>query len=205
MEGAAATLLAFSGDAYRNEMGITNDLFRNEVGAGIAAEAMWRCDLSSDPEDVIDPQTGMRDIDLFEVFMRFLAPPDRGPIDETVIRGEAVFHGIGCASCHVPVVITTSSPNPVFDRRAVPLYSDLLLHDVATGDGIQQASARPNEIRTPELWGLRFRRPLLHDGSAVTYEQAVLRHGNEALRAVEDYSRLPADDKAALQAFLGSL
>jgi CxxC motif-containing protein (DUF1111 family) len=200
-----ATLLAFSADAYRNEMGITNDLFRNEVGAGIDPEALRRCDPASDPEDAIEPLTGLRGIDAFEAFMKFLAPLDRGPIGETVLRGENVFHAIGCVSCHVPVLMTANDPNPVFDRQTVPLYSDLLLHDVATGDGIQQESARPNEIRTPALWGLRFRRPLLHDGSAATAEQALLRHGNEAQRVVENYTQLAADDKAALRAFLDSL
>jgi CxxC motif-containing protein (DUF1111 family) len=200
-----ATLLAFSADAYRNEMGITNDLFRNEAGAGIDPQAMKRCDPGQDPEDARDLLTGLRGIDAFEAFMKLLAPLDRGPLDETVLQGETVFHAIGCASCHVPVLITGSSSNPVFDRRAVPLYSDLLLHDVGTGDGIQQASARPYEIRTPALWGLRFRRPLLHDGSAATPDQAVLRHGNEALRIVENYALLGADDKAKLQAFLDSL
>ena len=200
-----ATLLAFGADAYRNEMGITNDLFRSEVGAGIDPEALRLCDLVPDPEDAIDPLTGLRGIDAFEAFMKFLAPLDRGPIDELAMRGESVFHAIGCASCHVPVLTTASSPNPVFDRRDVPLYSDLLLHDVGTGDGIEQTPARPNEVRTPALWGLRFRRPLLHDGSAATPAQAVLRHGNEAVRVVENYTQLSAGDQAALQAFLDSL
>jgi CxxC motif-containing protein (DUF1111 family) len=200
-----ATLLTFGADAYRNEMGITNDLFRNEVGAGIDPEALRLCDLASDPEDAREPLTGLRGIDAFEAFMKFLAPLDRGPIDERVIRGEAVFQSIGCATCHVPVLTTGQSSNPVFDRRGVPLFSDLLLHDVGTGDGIEQASARPGEIRTPALWGLRFRRPLLHDGSAATPQQAVLRHGNEAARAAEQYRELPEDDKAALRAFLDSL
>jgi CxxC motif-containing protein (DUF1111 family) len=200
-----ATLLAFGADAYRNEMGITNDLFRNEVGAGIDPEALRRCDLVPDPEDVREPLTGLRGIDAFEAFMKFLAPLDRGPLDERAIRGESVFHSIGCAACHVPVLMTGASNNPVFDRRAVPLYSDLLLHDVGTSDGIEQASARPNEVRTPALWGLRLRRPLLHDGSAATPEQALLRHGNEAAPVVQRYRELPSDEKAALQAFLDSL
>ena len=38
-----ATLLAFSADAYRNEMGITNDLFPQEVAVGISARAHARC------------------------------------------------------------------------------------------------------------------------------------------------------------------
>lgn len=200
-----ATLLAFGADAYRNEMGITNDLFRNEVGAGIHPDALRLCDPATDPEDAREPLTGLRGIDAFEAFMKFLAPIDCGAIDPQVMRGEAVFQSVGCASCHVPVLMTGDSPNPVFNNRSVALYSDLLLHDVATGDGIEQASARPNEVRTPALWGLRFRRPLLHDGSAATPEQAVLRHGNEAARAVERYRGLPAEDVAALQAFLDSL
>jgi CxxC motif-containing protein (DUF1111 family) len=65
----------------------------------------------------------------------------------------------------------------LFDRRIVPAFSDLLLHDAGTGDGIPQASALPEEIRTPSLWGLRVRRPLLHDGSASTPDEAVRRHG----------------------------
>ncbi len=66
--------------------------------------------------------------------------------------------------------------NPLFNRKTVPLYSDLLLHDIGTGDGILQAAANGEEIRTPALWGLRLRRPLLHDGSASTIEEAVVRH-----------------------------
>ncbi len=200
-----ATLLAFSADAYRNEMGITNDLFRNEVGAGIDPEALKRCDLTSDPEDSVDPLTGLRGIDAFEAFMKFLAPLDRGPVDGKVMEGENLFTAIGCASCHVPLLTTGQSANPVFDRRPLPLYSDLLLHDVATGDGIPQASAFHNEIRTPALWGLRFRRPLLHDGAAATVRQAILRHGNEAASAAENFRNLPSEQQSALLAFLDSL
>ena len=200
-----ATLLTFGADAYRNEMGITNDLFRNEVGAGIDPETLALCDPVSDPEDLREPLTGLRGIDAFEAFMKFLAPLDRGPIDETVIRGETLFTSVGCASCHTPLMMTAQSPNPVFDRREVHLFSDLLLHDVATGDGIPQGSALANEIRTPALWGLLHRRPLLHDGSAATPEDALLRHGNEAQQSADNYRSLPAEDKSALLAFLDSL
>src|SRR4029077_19433583 len=74
-----ATLLTFSGDAYRNEMGITNDVFPAEFAYGISAEQLKRCDLTPDPEDKVDPATGRRDIDNFAAFMRFLAPIPRGP------------------------------------------------------------------------------------------------------------------------------
>jgi CxxC motif-containing protein (DUF1111 family) len=85
------------------------------------------------------------------------------------------------------------------------LFSDLLLHDVNTGDGIPQAAATDREIRTPALWGLRFRRPLLHDGSAVTTEDAIRRHGGEAERVRMSFERLSATSRQNLIAFLGSL
>lgn len=200
-----ATLLVFGADAYRNEMGITNDLFRNEVAAGIDPEVLELCDLMPDPEDSRDPLTGLRGIDAFEVFMKFLAPIDREIPNSEAVRGESVFSQIGCASCHVPVLMTGKNANPVFDRRMVPLYSDLLLHDVGTGDGIVQSAAQANEIRTPALWGLRFRRPLLHGGSAATVQEAVSRHGNEAEAVIGRYRELPLDDRTALFAFLDSL
>jgi CxxC motif-containing protein (DUF1111 family) len=87
----------------------------------------------------------------------------------------------------------------------VPLFSDLLLHDVGTGDGIVQGDALASEIRTPALWGLRFRRPLLHDGSAGTADEAIRRHGAEAGAARAGYEALGDADRGALVAFLGSL
>jgi CxxC motif-containing protein (DUF1111 family) len=166
---------------------------------------MAACDPFPDPEDRPDPRTKRRGIDNFTSFMRFLAPVDRLPIDAEISAGEQVFAGIGCANCHVPSLTTAESANPLFDRKQVPLFSDLLLHDVGTGDGIKQASAHPAEIRTPALWGLRFRRPLLHDGSAATIDEAIRRHKGEAEFARRAFEILFDADRKALFAFLRSL
>jgi CxxC motif-containing protein (DUF1111 family) len=200
-----ATLLAFGADAYRNEMGITNDLFPTEIAVGIDQTRMRLCDPIPDPEDVADPRTRRRGIDNFASFMRFLAPVARGQVDEVARTGEGVFNSIGCAGCHVPSLQTGPSANPLLHRQAVPLYSDLLLHDVGTGDGIRQGAAAPEEIKTAALWGLRFRRPLLHDGSAATADEAIRRHAGEAESARANYVRLSPDQRAALQRFLMSL
>jgi CxxC motif-containing protein (DUF1111 family) len=201
-----ATLLAFSADAYRNEMGITNDLFPDEVALGVDPEQLKLC---APPrkglEDVRDQRTRMRGIDNFESFMKFLAPIERGPIDDQVRSGEALFLDIGCARCHTPVLMTGPNPNALFDRKPVPLFSDLLLHDVGTGDGIPQEFAQADEIRTPALWGLRFRRPLLHDASAATIEAAILRHAGEAAAVTARFHNLSPSDRAHLLAFLKSL
>lgn len=200
-----ATLFTFGADAYRNEMGITNDVFPEEVAVGIAAAQLRLCDPIPDPEDVVDPRTRRRGIDNFASFMRFLAPVGRGEIDERRRVGEQIFAAVGCTSCHVPALSTGPSTNPLFDRRSVPLFSDLLLHDIGTGDGIAQGAATPAEIRTPALWGLRLRRPFLHDGSAPTIDDAILRHAGEAALARRGFERLPEAERAALLAFLRSL
>jgi CxxC motif-containing protein (DUF1111 family) len=200
-----ATLLAFAADAYINEMGITNDIFRHEPVGNVAADRAARCLPSTSPEDVRDRRTGLRGIDNFENFLRFLAPLPRGPVDDAALRGERLFQDAGCASCHVPVLLTGPSTNPVLDRKPVPLFSDLLLHDIETGDGIEQAAAKANEIRTPALWGLRFRRPLLHDGSAATLDDAIRRHGGEAKAAREAFAALPPERQRELLAFLRTL
>lgn len=201
-----ATLLAFSGDAYRNEMGITNELFPDEVALGVAPAVLALC---SPPrkglEDVRDRRTGLRGIDNFENFMRLLAPVARGPVNDTVRAGEDAFRSMGCASCHVPTLRTGRSANPLFDQKPVDLFSDLLLHEVGTGDGIKQEAAQMNEIRTPALWGLRVRRPFLHDGSAATIDEAIRRHRGEADAVTGRYVSAPASERSALLAFLGSL
>jgi CxxC motif-containing protein (DUF1111 family) len=199
-----ATLITFGADAYRNEMGITNDIFPQESAFAISPEQMRLCDPFSDPEDIRDPRTRRRGIDNFASFMRFLAPVARETVTDQIRSGEQVFAAIGCATCHVPSLDTGANANPLFHRKTVALFSDLLLHDVGTGDGIAQGAAEPNEIRTPALWGLRFRRPLLHDGTA-TLEEAVRRHAREAELARRGFDGLSDADRAALFAFLGSL
>jgi len=204
-KGQHATLLAFGADAFRGEMGITNDLFPDELAVGVPILNRTLCDGQPDPEDTPDPATGSRRIDDFEAFMRFLAPLPRGPLTGDVVDGEGLFREIGCAECHQPSLVTGPSESAAFDRRAVPLFSDLLLHDVGTGDGIPQAAALPNELRTPALWGLRFRLPLLHDGSASTIEDAIRRHGVEAESVRRTFELLSVADRARLLAFLNSL
>jgi CxxC motif-containing protein (DUF1111 family) len=200
-----ATLLTFGADAYRNEMGITNDVFRDEVSFGVEDAAMRRCDPIPDPEDAIDPVTRRRGIDNFASFMRLLAPTARRSGGEEARDGERLFAAIGCPTCHVPTLTTAQHANPLFDRRPVELFSDLLLHDVGTGDGIAQGAAEPHEIRTPALWGLGLRKPFLHDGRASTIEEAIEHHAGEAALARQGYLRLDAADRARLLAFLRAL
>ena len=146
-----------------------------------------------------------RAIDNFEAFMKFLAPLSRGAITDEARAGEQIFGAIGCASCHVPALSTGAHASAALHRRNVPLFSDLLLHDIGTGDGIAQEAAEPEEIRTPALWGLRFRRPLMHDGGAMTPAEAIRQHAGEASEVMTRYRSLTDAQRRALLLFLDSL
>ena len=201
-----ATLLAFAGDAYLNEVGITSRLFLHENAPNGNTNLLAIADTVADPEDDIDPDTGKADIDTFADFMRFLAPPPPLPFSSSASSGQTIFNQLGCAVCHVPQLQTGTNSIAALDRKTVRLYSDLLLHDMGSlGDGIAQGTARPREMRTPPLWGARASAPYLHDGRAATLAQAIVAHDGEGKAARDRYLRLGSTQRKQLMDFLNSL
>jgi CxxC motif-containing protein (DUF1111 family) len=101
----------------------------------------------------------------------------------------------------------TTGPNAIDVPVGQPvnLYSDLLLHDIGTDDGIVQGMAKGTEFRTALLWGLSRRDRFMHDAKSNTIEDAILRHGGQPPTARENFEKLSPADRAALLAFLGSL
>ena len=193
-----ATLHQFAGDAYLNEMGITNPSFQKENNP--QGQPIPRgCDTVAGPEDDGSGVTG------FTNFMRFLAPAPRRTITPQVQRGEHVFSQIGCASCHVPTMMTGPNSVAALSNKPVNLFSDLLLHDIGTGDGIEQGQAKGNDFRTAPLWGLSRRDRFMHDGRSNKIQDAILRHSKEAQGALTGFVELSQVDHDALLAFLGSL
>ena len=70
-------------------------------------------------------------------------------------------------------------------NKIIHPYSDFLLHDVGTGDGIPllptaELASTANQMRTAPLWGLRTRNRLMHDGLTFTKQEAILRHAGQA-------------------------
>ena len=86
-------------------------------------------------------------------------------------------------------------------------YTDFLLHDVGTGDGIVQNGGDASRLRvkTPALWGLRIRVAFLHDGRSVTLTDAILQHKREAGDAARRFRELTSHEQERLLAFLRSL
>ena len=86
--------------------------------------------------------------------MRFLAPIRPLPENEVVYRGSELFPQIGCSARHVPELLTGPSEIAALDHKSMAAYSDFLLDDVGTGDGVEQGTAKGNKFWTSPLWGL---------------------------------------------------
>ncbi len=226
-----ASLLSFSGDAYLNEMGITTRLFPDEVTK--------LCNTAAEPNDQPGPD-GLDDVDHFARFIRASKAPAHDTklaASDLVKKGSQLFDKVGCAICHVRTLTTAGAgtkinggtytiPEALGNKTFYP-YSDFLLHDVGTGDGIvvpmiehygtkmyqtqwrnfspQHFQNAQNKLRTAPLWGVRFRNHLMHDGESNTLRDAIVRHGHEARESTRRFQHLSKSDQEALIQFVDSL
>jgi cysteine-rich repeat protein len=193
------TLHDFAAEAYRDEIGITSPFAPDEV----APQGMpTACDGAPEVEDNGD------DVAAFVDFMTLLAPVEQPPPSLEARRGRRYFRRCKCRDCHTDKYKTgITHPVPALRRVKVPLFSDLLVHDMGSGlaDGITQEFAEGSEFRTAPLWGVRFSAPYLHDGRAATLEEAILAHGGEAQESRNRFLLLDATQRAMLVAYLNSL
>jgi len=210
-----ASLESFAADAYLNEMGITTPLFPDEnTSAGKFVGFGSGYDRVADPED-----DGV-DVVAFANFMRSTKAPSRGRITREVIGGERLFNQVGCNTCHVATLRTARPGTRINgDAFTVPAalgnklfhpYSDFLLHDIGTGDGIPilpgpEFAGTTNQIRTAPLWALRTRNRLMHDGLSFTKQEAIQRHAGQAAAVRNQYNALTDEQRSLVLAFLDSL
>jgi len=226
-----ASLLSFAGDAYLNEMGITNRLQPDEVTN--------LCNTASEPNDK-PGSDGLSDIDHFARFIRATKAPARDlQLANSAVakKGSGLFDKIGCATCHVET-LTTAPAGTKIDGGTFTIpaalgsitfhpYGDFLMHDVGTGDGILQATrehygnkvfqmmsaylsredfeSSRKKMRTAPLWGVRLRPRLMHDGASLTFREAIMRHSDEAAEVIEHFKKLHKADQEAIIEFLKSL
>ena len=179
------SVLAFAGEAYNVEMGITNELQRVEL------ERDPSCQFADVPNSVAEEGQPSA-VELFAAFMRGLAGPTPVPANHP---GRVVFDQVGCNLCHTPSL------------GGVPLYSDLLLHHMGAGldDSITQGVAEGDQFRTAPLWGLGQRLFFLHDGRTEDLIEAIEAHasrGSEANGVIAEFEKVRKQDPDAIQALL---
>jgi CxxC motif-containing protein (DUF1111 family) len=177
------TLVEFMGDAFRDEMGVTNALQPKDLENGCGANSRHAPEIDAKP------------LVATAAFINTLDPavPASACLNSA---GAQKFAEIGCSTCHTP-----SMPGP---GRTVNLYSDLLLHDMGPvlADGVVQSSASGNEFRTTPLWRISERSAFLHNGAATTIPQAIAAHGGQAAASAAAYQNLSGSEKQALLDFL---
>jgi CxxC motif-containing protein (DUF1111 family) len=162
-----ASLLNFSAGAYINEMGITNPLQPVELTSRGRDVSKYDT-VPDPEDKQVDPNDPSKTVHLFgsdvESFTRFMRSTKASPRDTAlvnhhdVVEGERLFRddkALGCAICHHPDYTTPQAGTPIVtlggdrgsDMATVPEalggkvihpYSDFMLHDVGTGDGIAQ-------------------------------------------------------------------
>ncbi len=197
-----------SAGAFLGDMGITSSLFPEQDCAPKQADCL-AAHAGGEPE-IED-----RRLEQVIFYSQTLAVPSRRePGAPEVLRGKAVFHAAGCASCHVPSYVTGPHPTiPQFSGQKIWPYTDLLLHDMGEGlaDGRPDFEAGPRHWKTPPLWGLGLvptvngHSRYLHDGRARSLMEAVLWHGGEAEASRQHVLKLSKADREALVRFLESL
>ncbi len=209
-----ASILSASADALHSELGVANQYFTDTPTAkGYAGHAASGS--TADPAKLDDMVRFLRSSEP-------IAPDPERSATESARAGSKLFDKIGCSICHVRTLRaapagskmlggTMTVSDRVGDKEIHP-FSDYLLHDVGTGDGIIQ-NIRPqdydehtaNKFRTAPLWGLRFRSWLMHDGKSITYHQAIMRHSGEASEVIDRYEHLTPREKENIHQFLDSL
>jgi CxxC motif-containing protein (DUF1111 family) len=144
-------------------------------------------------------------------------PPRRGSRSNISGPNRRGCSQIGCATCHVSSIITAPAGTPInggsftvpdaLGNKIIHPYSDFLLHDIDTGDGIVQNPPQDtaDKLRTVPLWGLRMHPRHMHDLQSLTLENAIERHGGEAAHVRHHFRALSLEEKQALLTFLNSL
>jgi CxxC motif-containing protein (DUF1111 family) len=210
-----ATILDQSASAAAGDIGLSNPLAPHPAGDCTETQTACLSAPNGNSERLGGFELSAELLDLVTFYSQNLAVPARREAsDATVLKGKALFHSAGCATCHQPSFTTgTVEGQPHLSGQLIWPYGDFLLHDMGEGlaDNRPEGDADGREWRTAPLWGVGLTQVvsghtfLLHDGRARNVEEAILWHGGEAQNARDAYAALSAQERQALVKFVNSL
>lgn len=219
-----ATLFQFSAEPFNIELGVSSPFFPQEFtpqGTRYASQLPASCNVADHAVNDFDNSLSVA---LYQ-FQALLAPPPTLPRDQQAKAGAVTFSQIGCENCHAAELRTGDRYNLLLrdgstvrvrqlENRVVNAYSDLLVHDMGanladdpSGSTMGRVMGRADgrHWRTTPLWGIRFKKALLHDGRTPDIATAILAHGGEATNSRNRFAALSATEKSQLVAFLNTL
>jgi hypothetical protein len=246
-KGTAATFADLASEALQVHMGIQSDEIlvtgsrevigdgndptdpdedgvRGELGRGPFTAMMAHLALLEMP--IVGPLVQNRQL---PAAAHDFLPPATASFADDFARGREEFHSLGCASCHLPMLVLASpiltvegmppidlsrdmrrpalTYDPALHGYPVWLFSDLKRHDMGNANAAQhvQRGVALNDYLTPRLWGVADSAPYLHDGRAPSVDYAIAGHDGEGAAARAAYVALPFNDKGPLRVYLMSL
>ena len=246
-KGTLATIADFATDALQVHLGIQNDVLlangepdtfgtgadpadrdadgmRGELGRGPFTAMIAHLALGEMP--VVEPLIQSRQLPPASAQM--LAPTTTSFADDFQ-RGRQQFHQLGCAGCHVPMMVLKSpvlaidglppidlardmrrpalTYDPSVEGYPVWLFSDFRRHDMGKSNLAKhvQRGVAPELYLTPRLWGVADSAPYLHDGRAPSFDYAIAGHDGEGAAARQAYVASTPEEKAGLRVYLMSL
>ena len=214
-KASTATVREQSAKAFSGDIGISSPDAPDPWGDCTEAQAACRAMPSGVQPPLGDTEAPDPVLELVAFYAANLAVPARRDVDDPeALRGKALFHSSGCASCHTPKFVTRrDAARPEHRFQLIWPYTDLLLHDMGEGlaDERPVGSASGREWRTAPLWGIGLTGTVsghtffLHDGRARSLLEAVLWHGGEGRAARDAVVAMRPSERRALLRFLDSL
>lgn len=192
LQSESQSLESQTAAAFRNDMGITSHLQKNET----CTQYQLDCLINDMSEDL-----DIRDDHLKYVidFVSHIIVPKKKILNS---HGKKQFIKVGCTNCH---------NNPYVDKKnnEISAYTDLMTYDL--GDGLADRDFSGKTVktfwRTAPLWGIsRLRNKVfLHDGRAKSIEEAILWHKGEASKQTENFMKLSQKERESLINFVENL
>ncbi len=200
-KGQHATLEDFVAAACAMELGLSNPQKRQPLP------------LLHDEDKDAELDMTREQLDQLVSFVRSLPAPKQILPDEPLARerameGQHLFHQARCTDCHVEDL-----------GEAKMVYTDFQLYSLERRElrggayGVREDLEfdrplnvpRPDDWKTPPLWGVADSAPYFHDGSAVTLSDAINRHFGDARHSLRLYKAFSKDERAMVVEFLETL
>jgi len=190
--------------------------------------------VDGDGDGVVD-EILIGELSAMHIFNTNIEPPVQDPLTPAGVQGAMHFNSIGCATCHIPSLETSSpvlnysfpethtaplkdifysvdlsqSPTQFTLNQSggitVPLFADLKRHDLGPAMAEDFGDKLDSFFTTGRLWGIADTAPYLHDGRALSLTEAISFHGGEAQFAQDAFFALTPAQRIELLTFLRSL
>ena len=210
-----------------------------DVGAlqfhlGMQPEEAVGSNVDADGDGVVD-EILIGELSAMHIFNTNMEPPVQDALTPAGVQGAMLFNSIGCATCHIPSLETSSpvlnysfpevhtaplknifysvdlsqSPTQFALNQSggitVPLFADLKRHDMGPALAEDFGDSLDSFFTTGRLWGIADTAPYLHDGRALSLTEAILFHGGEAQAARDAFDVLAPAQRIEVLTFLRSL